>query len=172
MRKILKYSFIRVYVIFLNIFIFTFLSNIILAEDNITIKQEFKSIKSDDANRRVGPADTFEILWNFKKPDLPIKIHQKLNHWYQVETPDGSIGWMWRNLIQKKKTIIFLKDEKIYKSKNEGSRVIANVDQNSILKIHYCKKEWCKVESEKYKILGFVKNNSNNIWGAYIFDSK
>ena len=139
MKKILKFSFIRIYIIFLNIFIFTYLSNISLAEENIKINQEFKSLKSDDANMRVGPASTFEILWNFKKRDLPIKIHKKFNHWYQVETPDGSIGWMWRNLIQKKKTIIFLKDEKIYKSKNEKSRVIANVDKNSILKIYSVK---------------------------------
>ena len=171
MKKILKFSFIRIYIIFLNIFIFTFLSNISLAEENIKINQEFKSIKSDNANMRVGPASTFEILWNFKKRGLPIKILKKFDHWYQVETPDGSIGWMWRNLIHKKKTIIFLKNEKIYKSKNEESRVIANVDKNSILKIYYCKNQWCKVGSEKYKILGFIKNN-NNIWGAYVSYSK
>ena len=122
---------------------------------------------------RVGPGDRFEILWNFKKAGLPIKIHKKFDHWYQVETPDGSIGWMWRNLISnKQKTIIFLKNEKIYEDKNKKSKIIANVDKNSILKVHYCKNKWCKVESKKYKILGFVYNNSNNIWGAHVSYSK
>ena len=153
---------------------FTFLSNITLAEENININQEFKSIKdkSDSANIRVGPGKEFEILWNFKKPGLPIKIHKKFDNWYQVETSDGSIGWMSGILISRKKTILVLKNEKIYKDKNEKSRTIANVDKNSILKIHYCKNEWCKVESEKYRILGFIKNNSNNIWGAYVSNSK
>ena len=174
MKNILKFSFIRMCIIFLNIFIFTFLSNITLAEENININQEFKSIKdkSDSANIRVGPGKEFEILWNFKKPGLPIKIHKKFDNWYQVETPDGSIGWMSGILISRKKTILVLKNEKIYKDKNEKSRTIANVDKNSILKIHYCKNEWCKVESEKYRILGFIKNNSNNIWGAYVSNSK
>ena len=174
MKNILKFSFIRMCIIFLKIFIFTFLSNITLAEENININQEFKSIKdkSDSANIRVGPGKEFEILWNFKKPGLPIKIHKKFDNWYQVETPDGSIGWMWGNLISPKKTILVLKNEKIYKDKNEKSRTIANVDKNSILKIHYCKNEWCKVESERYRILGFIKNNSNNIWGAYVSNSK
>ena len=122
---------------------------------------------------RVGPGDRFEILWNFKKKGLPIKIHKKFEHWYQIETPDGSIGWMWRNLISnKQKTIIFLKNENVYKDKNEVSNIIAKVDKNSILIIHYCKNKWCKVESKKYKILGFVKNNSNNIWGAYVSNPK
>ena len=111
-------------------------------------------------------------LWNFKKKGLPIKIHKKFDNWYQVETPDGSIGWMSGILISRKKTILVLKNEKIYKDKNEKSRTIANVDKNSILKIHYCKNEWCKVESERYRILGFIKNNSNNIWGAYVSNSK
>ena len=172
MKKILKFSFIKIYIIFLNIFIFTFLSNISLAEENIKINQEFKSLKSDDANMRVGPASTFEILWNFKKRDLPIKILKKFDHWYQVETPDGSVGWMWRNLISdKEKTIIFLKNEKIYKNRDIEAKIIAYVEKNSILKIHYCKKEWCKVESKEYKIIGFVQKNKNSMWGAYIFNS-
>ena len=164
MKKLLKFSFRKIIIIIFSIFIF----NIALAEENIKINKEFKSIKSNNANMRVGPAKTFEILWNFKKPGLPIKIHKKFDHWYQVETPDGSIGWMWRNLITKEKTIIFLKNEKIYKAKNKESEIIANVDKNSILKIYYCKNEWCKVESKKHKILGFIKNNSENIWGAYV----
>jgi len=176
LKNILKFSFIRIHIIFLNIFLFTVLSNITLAEDNIKINQVFKSLKdknkSDNANMRIGPGERFEILWNFKKPGLPIKIHKKFENWYQVETPDGSIGWMWGNLISPKKTILVLKNEKIYKNKNEKSRTVANVDKNSILKIHYCKNEWCKVESDKYKIIGFIKNNSNNIWGAYVSNSK
>ena len=160
--------------IFFNIFIFTFLSHITLAEENIKINQVFKSIKdkSDSANIRVGPGERFEILWNFKKPGLPIKIHKKFDNWYQIETPDGSIGWMWGNLISRKKTILVLKNEKIYKDQNEKSRIIANIDKDSILKIYYCKNEWCKVESKKYKILGFIKNNSNTIWGAYVSVTK
>ena len=58
---------------------------------------------------------------------------------------------------------------KIYKDKNMTSRVIANVDKNSILRVYYCINEWCKVESKKYKIIGFAKRNS--IWGAYVFNS-
>ena len=170
MRKLINSFVLKRYIIFLYICIFVFLSNIALAEENIKNTQEFKTIKSDNANMRVGPGKRFEILWNFKKPGLPIKIHKKFEQWYQIETPDGSIGWMRNNLISyKEKTIIFIKNAKIYKDKNMESRVIANVDKNSILRVYYCKNEWCKVESKKYKIIGFAKRNS--IWGAYVFNS-
>ena len=170
MRKLINSFVLKRYIIFLYICIFVFLSNIALSEENIKNTQEFKTIKSDNANMRVGPGKRFEILWNFKKPGLPIKIHKKFEQWYQIETPDGSIGWMRNNLISyKEKTIIFIKNAKIYKDKNMESRVIANVDKNSILRVYYCKNEWCKVESKKYKIIGFAKRNS--IWGAYVFNS-
>ena len=170
MRKLINSFVLKRYIIFLYICIFVFLSNIALTEENIKNTQEFKAIKSDNANMRVGPGKRFEILWNFKKPGLPIKIHKKFEQWYQIETPDGSIGWMRNNLISyKEKTIIFIKNAKIYKDKNMESRVIANVDKNSILRVYYCKNEWCKVESKKYKIIGFAKRNS--IWGAYVFNS-
>ncbi len=172
MRKLINSFVLKRYIIFLCICIFVFLSNIALTEENIKNTQEFKAIKSDNANMRVGPGKRFEILWNFKKPGLPIKIHKKFEQWYQIETPDGSIGWMRNNLISyKEKTIIFIKNAKIYKDKNIESKIIANVDKNSILKIHYCKNEWCKVESKEYNIIGFVQNNKNSMWGAYIFNS-
>ena len=172
MRKLINSFVLKRYIIFLCICIFVFISNVALTEENIKNTQEFKAIKSDNANMRVGPGKRFEILWNFKKPGLPIKIHKKFEQWYQIETPDGSIGWMRNNLISyKEKTIIFIKNAKIYKDKNIESKIIANVDKNSILKIHYCKNEWCKVESKKYNIIGFVQNNKNSMWGAYIFNS-
>jgi len=172
LRKLINSLVLKRYIIFLYICIFIFISNVSQTEENLKNTQEFKSIKSNNANMRVGPGDRFEILWNFRKAGLPIKIHKKFEHWYQIETHDGSIGWMWRSLISnKEKTIVFLKNEKIYKDKNIESKIIAHVDKNSILKIHYCKNEWCKVESKEYNIIGFVQNNKNSMWGAYVFNS-
>ena len=39
------------------------------------------------------------------------------------------------------------------------------IPKNSILNIHYCENKWCKVESKKDKIKGYVK--IDNIWGFY-----
>ena len=43
-----------------------------------------------------------------------IKILKKFEQWYQVETPDGTIGWMWGKLLSnKQKTVIFKNKENI-----------------------------------------------------------
>jgi len=156
-----------------NIFIiilFISFSNLALSQETEDSYIDYKSIKKNNANMRLGPGKRYEIIWNFTKADLPVKIIKKFDLWYKVETPDGSIGWMKGSLLAKQKTIIFKKNDKIYKNNNLGSNIIAHVDKNSILKIHYCKNQWCKVESNKYRIIGFVQKN--NIWGAFVSSSK
>ena len=155
----------------MSIFILFTLSSYSLSEELETYNYDFKSIKSDNANMRLGPGKRFEILWNFKKKGLPVKVLKKFEQWYKVETPDGSIGWMWGKLLSnKQKTIIFKKKENIYKKDSIESNIVAYVAKNTVLKVHFCKNNWCKVGSKKYKIIGYVK--TDNIWGAYIPKTK
>ena len=124
----------------------------------------FKSLKHNNSNMRVGPGERFEIKWNFKKIGLPVKIIKKYDLWYEVETSDGSKGWMLNRLLSKKQTVIFKQDSFIYKKPNMNSKLLANVDKNSIVKIISCLQEWCKIESESYDIKGYTIRN--HIWGA------
>ena len=154
-------------ILFINILLVFIISNYSSSQEISKYNNEFKSLRSDNANMRVGPGKRFEILWNFKKPGLPVKILKKFEQWYEVETPDGSIGWMWGKLLSnKQKTVLFKKKENIYEKNNIESNVIAYVNKNAILKLHSCKNNWCKVESKEHKIKGFAK--IDNLWGAYI----
>ena len=154
-------------ILIINALLIFFLSSNAFSEDHKKDNYEFKSIKIYDANMRVGPGKRFEILWNFKKTGLPVKILKKFEQWYQVETPDGTIGWMWSKLLSnKQKTVIFKQKEDIYKKSSLESDIVAHVSKNAILKLHFCKNDWCKVESKEHKIKGYVK--TDNIWGAYI----
>ena len=154
-------------ILLINILLVFIISNNSLSQEIKKYNNEFKSLKSDNANMRVGPGKRFEILWNFKKPGLPVKILKKFEQWYEVETPDGSIGWMWGKLLSnKQKTVLFKKKESLYERDNIESNIIAYVNKNAILKLYFCKNYWCKVESKEHKIKGFVK--IDNLWGAYI----
>tara|TARA_B100000686_G_C16759390_1_gene957685 strand:- start:62 stop:541 length:480 start_codon:yes stop_codon:yes gene_type:complete len=130
----------------------------------------YKSLKHSNSNMRLGPGERFEIKWNFKKIGLPVKIIQKYELWYEVETPDGSRGWMLNRLLSKKQTVIFKKNSSIYKQPSITSRLIANIDINSIVNIKFCKKEWCKIEHENFKIIGYVLKE--DIWGAIANESR
>ena len=107
---------IKYKILIINILLIFILSSYSFSEELKQYHYEFKSIRSDDANMRVGPGKRFEILWNFKKTGLPVKILRKFEQWYEIETPDGSVGWMWRKLLSnKQKTVIFKTKEKIYR---------------------------------------------------------
>ena len=163
---ITNFSHIKFKVLAINFLCIFILSNDSFSEELEKHNYEFKSIKSNNANMRIGPGKRFEILWNFKKVGLPVKILKKFEQWYEIETPDGSIGWMWSKLLSsKEKTIIFKKKDIIYRKDSIDSNIVANVSKNSILNIYYCKNKWCKVESKKDKVKGYVK--IDNIWGFY-----
>ena len=130
----------------------------------------FKSLKHNNSNMRLGPGQRFEIKWNFKKIGLPIKIIQKYESWYEVETPDGSKGWMLDRLLSKKKTVIFKTNSSIYQNPNTNSKLMATISKNSVVKIKSCKNNWCKIENEKYNIIGYVLKT--HIWGAIVSETK
>jgi SH3-like domain-containing protein len=163
--------FFKIKVLTINILLFFVLTSNAISDENKKYNYEFKSIKSNDANMRIGPGKRFEIIWNFRKKGLPVKVLNKFEQWYKVETPDGSVGWMWSKLFYNKhKTVIFIENDHIYKKKSLESKVIANVFKNSILRVHFCESNWCKVEEKKHKIKGYVK--TDNIWGAFISKAK
>lgn len=140
------------------------------SDENNNNNNNFKTLKYNNSNMRVGPGKEFEIKWNFKKIGLPVKILNQYERWYQVETPDGSIGWMNTRLFEKNKeknkTVIFLKNSKIFKKPNKNASIIGNIGKNNIVNIKSCKKEWCKIESKKYNLIGYT--HKINIWGAIV----
>ena len=154
---------------FLIIIFINYLPIISMAEEKGQKETNFKSLKHNNSNMRLGPGERFEIKWNFKKIGLPVKIIQKYDLWFEVETSDGSKGWMLNRLLSKKQTVIFKQDSFIYKKPNITSKLIANVDKNSIVKIKSCKNEWCKIESETHKIKGYTMRK--HIWGAIVSET-
>ena len=66
-------------ILIINALLIFFLSSNSFSEDHEKNNYEFKAIRSDDANMRVGPGKRFEILWNFKKTGLPVKILKKFD---------------------------------------------------------------------------------------------
>jgi len=144
------------------------------SDENNNNNNNFKALKHNDSNMRVGPGEEFEIKWNFKKIGLPVKILNQYKRWYQIETPDGSIGWMHRRLFEKKKennkTVIFLKTSKILQKPNKNASIIGNIGKNNVVNIKACKIEWCKIESKKYNLIGYT--HKNNIWGAIVSESQ
>ena len=127
---------------------------------------EFQSLRFNKSFMRIGPAKKFPIKWVFIRKGLPVKILEKFENWKKIEAPDGTTGWMRKDQLKNKKTVIFISNGKIYSYPRLNSNILANVEISSILKLENCKKIWCKVHSHKHNLTGYTLKKK--IWGATI----
>ena len=61
-------------------------------------------------------------------------------------------------------SIIILKDKILFKKPSNFSKPIAKILNGRVLIVRKCEKDWCKIETGKYK--GWIK--TDNIWGSII----
>lgn len=124
----------------------------------------FVSIKSNEANIRVGPSKNYPIIIKYIRENYPLKILDEYNEWRKVEDVEKNIGWIHNSLISGKRTgLIVSKKEKsieIYNSVNGSS--IGKIGIDNIVLIKKCKISWCVIKFDNYS--GWV--NKKNIWGV------
>ena len=72
------------------------------------------------------------------------------------------MGWISKTqLSEVNYGILITNSEKLYKFPNKGSKQIALVKENYVLKVLKCKSEWCKVEDKD--VSGWILKKS--LWG-------
>ena len=54
----------------------------------------YVSLKSDDANIRVGPNMNYPITIKYIKKNYPLKVLEEYEEWRKVEDFDKNIGWI------------------------------------------------------------------------------
>jgi SH3-like domain-containing protein len=67
------------------------------------------SVSSKIANIRSGPGTGYEILWKVESY-YPIIVLKKSGSWINFRDFEGDQGWIHASLIDKKKTVITIKD--------------------------------------------------------------
>ena len=124
----------------------------------------FVSLKSDDANIRVGPSVNYPIVLKYTKANLPLKIIEEYNDWRKIEDIYSNIGWIHKSLIKgERRGIIISTDNSNVKLHNiEKGKIFGEIEVGAIVLISKCKKEWCQIE--KNNIKGWI--DKKNIWGS------
>ncbi len=124
----------------------------------------FVSLKSNDANIRVGPSTNYPILLKYLQTNYPLKIIEEHEDWRRVTDFDNNNGWIHKSLIKGERSgIIISKDKKNIKIYNTVSGfIIGEVSNGTIVNILKCKLDACLIEISKYK--GWVYKNF--LWGV------
>src|SRR3989337_2930877 len=59
------------------------------------------TLRSEEANMRVGPSEAFPIQWVYRRVGLPVKVVGGNRGGRRVEDPDGERGWIIARLLDR-----------------------------------------------------------------------
>ena len=122
------------------------------------------SLKTNDANIRVGPSKNYPIEVKYIKKNYPLKIVEEYEEWRKVEDFKNNTGWIHKSLISGKRTGIILSknDKKIDVLNTINGIIIGKIGKGNIINLKKCKIDWCLITINNFK--GWVEKKY--IWGV------
>ena len=89
----------QIIIAFISIIIFSQLSNADTGKETGLEIPRYVSLKSNDANIRVGPSMNYPIVIKYILNNYPLKVLEEYEEWRKVEDFKKNIGWTHRSLI-------------------------------------------------------------------------
>ena len=151
-------------ILFISMIIFCQVSNANVGKETGLEIPRYVSLKSDNANIRVGPSKNYPIEIKYVKRNYPLKVLEEYEEWRKVEDFNNNIGWIHKSLISGIRTGIVLSNdsENIKLFNTVGGSVIGEIGMGNIVFLEKCKIDWCLVSSGNSK--GWM--DKKYIWGV------
>jgi len=154
----------QIVIAFISIIIFSQESNADIGKETGLEIPRYVSLKSNDANIRVGPSKNYPIEIKFIKKNYPLKVLEEYEDWRKVEDFQKNFGWIHKSLISGTRTgIVLSNDNKTIKLLNTlNGNVIGEIGKGNIVFLEKCKIDWCLVSLGNFK--GWI--DKKYIWGV------
>ncbi len=154
----------QIIIVFISIIFFYQASNANIGKETGLEIPRYVSLKSDDANIRVGPSKNYPIKIKYIIKNYPLKVLEEYEDWRKVEDFKKNIGWIHKSLISGTRTgIVVSNNNKTIKLLNTlGGDLIGEIGKGNIIFLEKCKIDWCLVSSGNYK--GWI--DKKYIWGV------
>lgn len=122
------------------------------------------SIRVDEVNMRVGPAETYAIAWVFHRKQLPMKVVRLKEGWRLVQDPEGAQGWMLARFLSPERSAIVTAGEPVDMREEPAAnaRLRWRLAPGVVGKLGDCESGWCKLDVAGRT--GFVMQS--RLWGA------
>lgn len=126
----------------------------------------YASLKSDDVNMRVGPAERYPVVWTYKRRELPVRIVREFDIWRLVEDMDGVKGWVHQATLTGRRTFVITgtEDRSLRAEASETADAVAVLKPGVVGRIRSCEagKDWCQVQVQDYR--GWLRRT--DFWGT------
>ncbi|MDC3075493.1 SH3 domain-containing protein [Pelagibacteraceae bacterium] len=149
---------------FITIIIFSQVGNAEVGKETGLEIPRYVSLKSNDANIRVGPSMNYPIEIKYVIKNYPFKVLEEYKDWRKVEDFKKNIGWIHKSLISGTRTgIVLSKDNHYVELLNTlDGDVIGEIGKDNIVNLEKCKTNWCLVSGENFQ--GWM--DKKYIWGV------
>lgn len=138
---------------------------LLLAEPVLAQKKPpyWASISAGAARMRTGPGRQFPAIWEYRRPNLPVKVVAVYGEWRKVEDPDGTQGWMLANLLSADRAgMIRAAEVAMRESPSTDARILFRAQPGVVGRLSECAKGWCRLDVMGR--MGFV--DASQIWGV------
>ena len=154
----------QIIIAFISIIIFSQICNAEISKETGLKIPRYISLKSNDANIRVGPSKNYPIEIKYIKNNFPLKVLEEYEDWRKVEDFQKNFGWIHKSLISGTRTgIILSKDNTNIELLNTlDGNVIGEIGKGNIVYLEKCKINWCLVSAKNSK--GWI--DKKYIWGV------
>ncbi len=126
----------------------------------------YASLKSDDVNMRVGPAERYPVIWTYKRRELPVRIEREFDIWRLVEDMDGVRGWVHQATLTGRRTFVVTgtADRTVRADASATADAVAVLKPGVVGRIKSCEagKDWCQVQVGDYR--GWLQRS--DVWGV------
>ena len=154
----------QIIITFISIIIFSQICYAEIGKETGLEIPRYISLKSDDANIRVGPNKNYPITIKYIKKNYPLKVLEEYEDWRKVVDFQKNFGWIHKSLISGTRTgIILSKDNTNIELLNTlDGNVIGEIGKGNIVYLEKCKINWCLVSAKNFR--GWI--NKKYIWGV------
>lgn len=124
----------------------------------------FLSLKSNKANGRIGPSLDHPVKWQYQRKGLPLVVIAEMDIWRKVRDHEGGESWVHGQVLTGVKTGLVVDETRFYKKADPGSKIIALLQKNVIVRIQDCDDQgWCRVKTGSGQ-KGWVRKS--RLWGT------
>ena len=123
------------------------------------------SLRADQVNLRVGPAETYRISWVYRRTGLPMKVLRRMEGWRLVQDPDGERGWMLARFLKRDRGAIVKGDglADMRDKGDAGGKLLWRLESSVTGRLGDCDVGWCRFDLGDGHA-GFVEQA--RLWGA------
>ena len=144
------------------IFLLLFLILILPVDAAAAPHGQFKCLKNNETNMRVGPGMRFPIKWVYKRKNLPMQKIDEYDIWVKLRDFEGAEGWVHTALVKNRKCAIVTEIEEIFKSPEPGAKLMAQISARTPVMVEECNISHCLISVSDVE--GWIRKKS--LWGV------